>query len=258
MERDSLADMARQRGSVSRFRGRWRVRLWLDGVRTLLGIYDDEGFARQVLADALAATRPTAPDSLIAWGRTWLDARELSPAHRGVERERRLWRSRVESAPFARLPLRQIDARAIRAWAHDSLASPARRVVQVRGGGTREMERAATTSRQTVVNALNLLRVCLRAAVDAGRLESNPAESVRVPRVARAEDPWTYLDAGELGRVLDASPHAAHVVALLSGLRKGELWGLRWADERATERARRYVRPTKRTDTTADTGKNAK
>jgi hypothetical protein len=48
-----------------------------------------------------------------------------------------------------------------------------------------------TPGRQTVVNALNLLRVCLENACQSGLIEKNAALGIRVPRVARTREAWT-------------------------------------------------------------------
>jgi hypothetical protein len=56
---------------------------------------------------------------------------------------------------------------------------------------------------------------------------------VRMPRMAQSDEVWEWLRADELGRLLavtSGDQRAAFTVALYTGLRKGELWGLRWQD----------------------------
>ena len=93
-----------------------------------------------------------------------------------------------------------------------------------------------TVSRQTVVHALNLLRKCIADAIDNERLRGdNPAKDVRVPMRPSTEEGWTYLTPEEVERVTKGKriPIAAQIlytVAIYSGMRQGEMWGLCWAD----------------------------
>lgn len=93
-----------------------------------------------------------------------------------------------------------------------------------------------TLARQTAVNAFNLLSRSLGDAADDGLIPANPAAGVRVPKKARDTDAWTYLDADEIFAALsncDSAMQSAIVgVAIFTGLRAGELWGLRWCDVR--------------------------
>lgn len=78
------------------------------------------------------------------------------------------------------------------------------------------------------------LRSALAAAVQADLLEVNPAASVKLPKATtRRVEPWEPADAG---RFLDAaSAHrlgALFELAVMTGMRRGELVGLRWRDVR--------------------------
>jgi integrase len=84
---------------------------------------------------------------------------------------------------------------------------------------------------------LNLLRRALQDAADEGHATSNVAKDVEVPKKPRADDGWTWLRAEEIEAVLRARPRAstpaqrdAITLAIYTGLRAGELWGLRWCD----------------------------
>ena len=66
-------------------------------------------------------------------------------------------------------------------------------------------------------------------------IELNPALGVRVPPRPRTDETWTFLSATEIDALLscDAIPERhrlVYAVAIYTGLRKGELWGLRWSD----------------------------
>ncbi|MDQ1128276.1 site-specific integrase [Microbacterium sp. SORGH_AS_0888] len=78
------------------------------------------------------------------------------------------------------------------------------------------------------------LRSGLAAAVQLDLIETNPAASVKLPKVTtRRVEPWTLEEAG---RFLDtAAQHrlgALFELAVMTGMRRGELVGLRWRDVR--------------------------
>lgn len=87
-------------------------------------------------------------------------------------------------------------------------------------------------SAQTVLNHHRLLREALSHAVEWQLLAVNPADAVKPPRARRHE--MRVLDAEEAGRLLEAAEdtpyHALIYVALATGARVGELFGLRWQD----------------------------
>lgn len=214
----------RVRGSVTPWRGGWRARLSVDGERQSLGVWPTEEKAERVLAAAIAQNeeRP-AGQTLRMYGERWLDERETDGVHRSARKDRSRWKARVESATFIDTPVRLIDRGDVSRWVRDMLRDE--------------------LARQTVANALNLLRVCLSFAVDDGLVKTNVAREVRVPKVASTEEGWTYLTAKEVDALL-ALPHrkrhvdagltheqrAIFTVAIFTGLRAGEIWGLRWRD----------------------------
>jgi integrase len=99
-------------------------------------------------------------------------------------------------------------------------------VLRVRDRATR------TLAPQTVVAVLGLLRMILGAAVHASLLTRNVAAKVRSPDVP--DRPELLVDLPAARRLFDtfhAHPLGAlFVVALESGLREGELFGLRRSD----------------------------
>ncbi len=104
--------------------------------------------------------------------------------------------------------------------------------------------KACGLSPRTVRMAHGAIRVCLNTAVEQKKLLVNPAIGAKLPRHTRhemrffgPEQAQRFLDAAEAEqRRLDAeeSPYegvyALFVVMLMSGLRVGEVLGLRWAD----------------------------
>ena len=117
---------------------------------------------------------------------------------------------RVHVLPrFGSTPLARIDKVAIAEW-------------------TTELHRECGLSPETVRKALWELSRLLAAAVDTKRLGTNPAKGLKLPKVERQEmrvlapeEIWTLLD------VLDHRFRAWGLLAAYSGLRAGELFGLR-------------------------------
>lgn len=235
----------RRRGSVSRHRRRdgsiaYRVRIPIAGREVSCGIYETEADADAALAAALAELGNAPRDhTLRTWGVDWLEARETDGYHRGVTEERSVWRRHVLAAHFADWPLRRIKRSDVVRWL-DQLSRT--RATRTAAGGRRRSHARAETDRllstSTLRSALSLLRGALRAAADRGHLDADPTGGVRVPRRARDHEGWTWLREHEIETVLalDLRPEqrAIYTVAIYTGLRAGELWGLRWCDVELT------------------------
>lgn len=237
------------RGSVTVHRQRsgavsYRVRVTIDGVRRDLGLHPTRERGEAVLRAALEQVGLDSRGgmSLLAWGEAWLDRRETSGLHRAAAKDRDRWRMHVASADFAPWPMRRIARTDIVRWVRERLMTEAMRPVTHGRGEARVTTLAPAgrrVSRQTVVLALGLLRRALQDAADEGHVPGCVAAGVRVPSVPRTTETWTYLTAAEIDRVL-ALPlrpeqRAAITVAIYTGLRAGELWGLRWADVHTSE-----------------------
>jgi integrase len=84
----------------------------------------------------------------------------------------------------------------------------------------------------TVQRVVATLRSCLSAAVRAGILTSNPAVGVRMPTApARLATVWTTEQCAHfLTTSADDGLSVLLRLALLTGMRRGELLGLAWAD----------------------------
>lgn len=199
---------------MSPHRGRHRVRITIDGRQKSAGVYDTREEAEEVLAALLTQAGPKAPMTLRRWGAEWLDLRERDGVHRDVRADRSRWK-RIDAQPWADDPIDALTSRDVRAWVRAMIAEK--------------------LAQQTVRNALNLLRVALEAAVEAELVPSNVARGVTVPRVARTDDPWTYLTPVEIGALLShpklpAYQRAVFGFAIYTGAREGEIFGLHWRD----------------------------
>lgn len=227
----------RKAGTVTAFDGRWRIRATVDGKRVSLGLCDTREEAEAVLAAALAYTGPgrRKVTTLRTYGKGWLDRREKDGHHRHVHVDRSRWARHIETAPFAGKPIRKITRGDVRAWVHLLVRTEANSV-KVRKDGTVERKQTGhALSRQSVRHSLNLLRCCLRDALDDEVVPKNVAADVRVPPAAEREgEAWTCLTPAEIaavtGPAVPEERRLAFAVAIYTGLRAGELWGLRWSD----------------------------
>lgn len=98
-------------------------------------------------------------------------------------------------------------------------------------GAERRKGRGAITP-ATVAQIGTVLRIALSEAKRRGVIQRNPAEHVRRPRVETQEmRTWSAEEAQAFEAfVRDDRYHALWVLALATGMRRGELLGLRWAD----------------------------
>jgi integrase len=88
----------------------------------------------------------------------------------------------------------------------------------------------------TVVRGLRYLRICLNAARMARLIRVNPSEDIKAPRIRRKQAPvWSPQEATRfLTWARENSPEMADYVhlALVTGARRSELWGLQAGDVR--------------------------
>jgi len=208
--------MTRRTGSVEARGDVFRARYRIDGKLTTIGTfrtYAEADAALVLFAERIAEQAPLTGKTVAGWGADWLDEREHDGHHRSVGRDRHTWK-RVLVSAFAGRPLRDVTTQDVRQWV----------AAQIKAGA----------ARQTVANALNLLRVCLESACESGQLERNPARDVRVPKVAKSADKWTWLHREEVASLLasvdDEETRDALIVAIHTGMRAGELFGLEWRD----------------------------
>lgn len=173
------------------------------------------------LADLAEGPAPLG-QTLDEWGRAWLATLAVSPHYKptSIARDEDRWRCYVSGSLLGQTPLIDVSERDVRTW----LAS-------LRGKSGKPL------AGQTLSNALSLVRRALEAARQSQRVEANVAAEVKLPKGARVQrgDRWTWLRADEIDRVLacDAIPLRArsiYATAIYTGLRAGELWGLRWSD----------------------------
>lgn len=223
------------RGHVEDRRGRWVVVLELDRerdpetgevVRRRVGLgesFSSKREAREALHEAIDASRRgwrgpsrvTIADYLRG---EWLPGVDLERAPTTAA----LYRTIAESYIIPRLGGIRLDALTAadltKAYA-DLLASG--------GRGGRPLKP------KTVRHVHTTLRKALADAVEARHLSWNPATAAKAPKVTATKEPAAWTTA-QVARFLEATRDDRHAalwtLAATTGLRRGELLGLRWID----------------------------
>src|ERR1700677_2060120 len=99
-------------------------------------------------------------------------------------------------------------------------------------GPRSDQKRKAHISAHTVAHVYNTLKTIMRWGFRMGAIARNPVDAVPPPRFAQRE--MEVLDPSALSEMLRAAEgsdlHTPIVVAVGTGLRRGELLGLRWSD----------------------------
>ncbi len=94
-----------------------------------------------------------------------------------------------------------------------------------------DLERAGL-SNQSIQHAHRVLHSALKQAIRWGLIARNPCEGATPPRPERAE--MHVMTQDQVTAFLDATrdhpAHTLYVLAVTTGMRQGELFGLRWAD----------------------------
>lgn len=221
-------------GTVERVGKRFRARFWdPNGVRVTVGIFATEIEAGIALDDAIAKVQsPTIMHggiTLQAYGEAWLKRRSTQVCRARAYESR--WNAHVKPWECAGWPVKMLTPVQIRDW-RDGLLRANVKPGYCQEGTVRPPRKLA---RQTIQNALNMLRVCLEAAVEDGIISTNPARGVRLPPKERgvSRDPWTWLDEREQATVLDNCPEHDWPFAAFAfgtGVRLGEEQSLELVD----------------------------
>jgi integrase len=223
--------------------GRFRPRISVRGRLISLDTCDTAEEAVALRAAALAKlqdapTPTTSASSLRSCEDAYFASRERAGL-RNVADDKTRWTRNIATAPFFDWPVKAIKARDVKEWVDamsdrfvDPPHAPNRRggvTTRRRGRGTKKL------SRQSVVNAKNVLSGCMQWLVEKGVLQENPARGVRITRELRTAEPWTYFEPEEQGRLLSCAgiPEADRLLIawlLLTGMRPGETASLRLVD----------------------------
>lgn len=171
------------------------------------------------------------PDSLQRFAEAWLDEQEQLGDLRGMDTFRSQWDCHLSGTPLATMTVAAITEADVRVWLSGMLTKPA---LATKGGGKASTGRKL--SRDTISKVLSELRQILEAARAKGLCHTNAARSVHVKgRRVRGNEVGTFLQLGEIDRLeacaeIPEPNRLVYLVAVYTGLREGELWGLHWRD----------------------------
>ncbi len=170
---------------------------------------------------AVATGRVGSDDETLAefLDESWLPSKEGRVERSTLDQYR--WAVRLHIVPLlGAVRLRDLSPEVVDGWVAD-LVAPA---------GSEGKARLGATSARLVRKVLSM---ALQEAVERGRLPRNPVVLTQPPRRDRAfrKQSWTLDEARRfLAGVRDHRLYAAFHLGLVTGLRRGELLGLRWTD----------------------------
>lgn len=233
---------ANGQGSIDQFRGKWRVRVWIDGKRRQYGpLYDTEEQAALKLAcwHRTRSGYDTASQiTLRAFGAEWLELRtQEGSAHRqrvlSIETERSAWNRHVSTSELADLAVVEITEKHIESFARmlrdkHAVYTITSGPVTARVFDHRDTGVALSASSQRHV--LRLLRTCFDHATDEQLITKNPAARARPKPGGRRprdlSDDWlrmNELEALFTCTTIRESDRIAYHTAIGTALRQSDL-----------------------------------
>lgn len=219
-------------GSIEPYRGKFRARAPRAYNRITIGVADTEAEAQQLIEAFIRRNKPTGL-TLRVWGERWFRDRETAD----VDVERSRWRSHVEPSALAAMSLRRIDRHHVVRFVEWLTKRNSFSAVSMGRGEARRTvlrDTGERLSQRSVEAILAVVRNALSRAADLGYIKQNPALGVRVPERRRVDQPWTWFTLDEIGALTAARlrpvQRAIFTTAIYTGLRPGELFGLRWRD----------------------------
>ena len=223
-----------RKGYIRERNGRFEVEL----AGEFLGTFATRVLAAKRLNTALEEDTGRAPEALALFAGKWIDDREIAARNRKRSRsfakERSVWRAHVATAKFFDWPIKRLSPRVIQEWIGE--LSEKKALAPIRGDATRTTNRRV--GRRVLENSLKLLKLCLDDAIIAGKMSApNPARLVKLPRQEVTERDGQLIVHASVREIaslfeLELPPmqRAVFSIAIYSGLRLDELWGLRWQD----------------------------
>ena len=228
-----MAQRKRQYGSgcLLRRKGGWAIRwreteICPDGTRKRVLRYETLGEMSRKKAGDILAQRVAAASTKTIAVRSALTFRELVvqwqatvlPMYKHSTRKHRTFFAKKHLVPrFGDRPVSEITRQEVQAY-----------VTHLTQAGY---------APKSIDNIHDTLSAVLRTGVEWGHLQDNPARGVRLPKLKTVRPKWV-LTMSQAAALLEVLPVRTMVgLALLTGLRRGELFAWRWEDQDEQERS---------------------
>lgn len=223
-------------GQVDQAGNKWRARLRGGYV----GLFESEKDAWDAIALAKKRQRAPERETVRTLAAEWFKQRELNGEVKKIKKQQSDWNHRIaKHAKWMDWDVRRPRTMHIQRLLADLCKQPATQVINRKVNGVwvpEYIETGKTLSRESVTKPLSLLKLFFDWCVREGKREDNPARKAKVPvrkkLKRKGNQRIIHLTRTEVGALfkLDLPPlvKAVFAVAIYAGLRRAEIWGLRW------------------------------
>lgn len=225
-------------GHVDRFRNKWRARL--AGIH--LGLFDTDTEAWAAVDAALARREQKEPDTCRVLAKEWFKAREESGIVALIEPQKSDWHARVEikEAKWLDMSPRLVRTVHLQRWLKALAKRNSFDTINRKVDGkfvTEYRDTGEPLSHESITKAVSLVKLYFEWLRSEGKIEiTNPARGLIMPvrkRPARkGEQRIVHLYPEEIRALfaldMPLSVRAVFAIAIYAGLRRSEIWGLRW------------------------------
>lgn len=216
-----------KRGTIVFRNGRARARITIDGEehsKTFDTEEDAQAWMDELCRLADEATAGKRVKTIANLAETFFRERESAGYVANTKRERSVWNVHIKDDPVTLRPIVGIQEKHLVDWTERMAAA--------------KTPNGKTRSRQTQKHAVSIMRAFFVWAKRRGHVDTNHSDEL-VPVKVRAKEMrhWAYLETDEIYRVLALTHeddlrtlerHTVYAIAIFAGLRKSEIWHLRW------------------------------
>lgn len=227
----------RAEGRVDRFRNKWRARLRGEHI----GVFDTKPKAVAALAAAKARAEHKEPNTCRTRVQAWFEARDESGIVALIEPQKSDWRARVDikSAKWLDMEPRNVRTVHLQRWLKSLSDQEAMHTIvrKVDGEQVVELKGAGRQlSHESISKAASLVKLFFRWLRSEGCVDAEPAEKLIMPvrkaKLRKGAQRIIHLTPEEFAGLFELDVpewiRAVYTLAVYAGLRRAEIWGLRW------------------------------
>jgi integrase len=209
-----------------------------------LGLHATKALAQEAIDEAKKARAQEETDSCRAYAPSWFKFREESGQVQEISDQESDWRSRVEieEAKWLDMAPRHVRTVHLQTWLKALAKRTAQDAIRHKVDGewvTELVDTGRPLAHESIAKAVSLVKLFfdwLRSEGKMGKTETNPARALLMPvrkkHQRKGEQRIVHLVAKEIKALfaldLPLKVRAVYAVAIYAGLRRGEIWGLRW------------------------------